>query len=153
MNINTLSACSVVLCVQGLIHSKSLTHGDTTLAKFQAVRMIKNGYFCQITGFYKPLFGFKVQNEGTGMAEQDAEETLSLVRNLRYFGHHPGYFTQAETGVVVQLWNPKSGLTFTCIDATDLSATFETDVAADDVSECLGSNAQVFHTHVLIHYL
>ena len=131
------------LYAQSLIHGKSLTSGGTTLAVHQNVRMGKNGYFFTLTGFYKPLMGFKVEGDDAEVVEQDPEETLSMVRNLRYFGSNPGYFNQDQTGVIVQLWHPKLGVVYTSIDSTDVSATFQTDVSDDDVKECLGENSHV----------
>ena len=137
--------CLLFWYAQGLVHAKSLSSdGGTTLAMHQAVRMRSNGYFFQLTGFHKPLLGFKVENDGAEVWEQEEEETLSMVRNLRYFGSNPGYFTQDKTGVVVQLWHPKVGITYTCIDSADVSASFQTVVEDDDVKECLGDNSHVW---------
>ena len=72
------------------------------------------------------------------MVEQPEEETLCLARNLRYFGGNPGYFTQGETGVVVQLWHSKIGMTYTCIDSNDVLATFEMEITPSDVEHCMG---------------
>ena len=132
-----------MLCSQSLIQCDFLTYGNTTLAKFLPVRMSSSGYFFLLTGFYKPLMGFKVEKEGASIVEQPDVETLCMVRNLRYFGGNPGYFTQSDKGVIVQLWHPKLGLTYTCVDASEVSSAFELSLENEDVSGCLGENYQV----------